>query len=288
MARKGIMLATKINDRLLSNLPSEIYVQPKLNGRRCRAFISPLKVTLLSSEANEITSVPHITRELQDIAEKLRAMLVLDGELYSHGMAVQDIAAIVGRRANLHPDHLKMEYHVYDLIPPEVYLTLSPQAARVSQLENFIHDTVTTRNYVKHVCTKLRPKRDWQNIEAEYVRSGYEGIIMRHPEGLYETKKSKFLLKHKPLKEEIFEIVSFHEEIDIYGNPKYQLGSLTLKTKDGKLFHCGSGKLNHEERREHWGKFLVVSGVPYAHARVQYPELTKRSIPSQPILQELI
>jgi DNA ligase-1 len=56
---------------------------------------------------------------------------------------------------------------------------------------------------------------DVKRFHDLYVQEGFEGIMLRDPEGTYEIdKRSKYLQKYKEFMEEEFIIVGFHDGID--------------------------------------------------------------------------
>ena len=93
MSRQGIMLCSPFEESRLKKWRAPYILQPKLDGIRCRAIVEGKgNVKLLSSEENEILSVPHINAQLESLKiDKLE----LDGELYIHGTPFETIESIV-------------------------------------------------------------------------------------------------------------------------------------------------------------------------------------------------
>ena len=110
--RTGIMLPQSFTEALFNRIPKPCIVQPKLEGDRLRVEPCYGNALLKTSSAKSRVSVPHIKLLLANA----QPLPELDGELYVHGMRHSDIRRIVGRSKNLHPDYLKMEYHVYDIV----------------------------------------------------------------------------------------------------------------------------------------------------------------------------
>ncbi len=273
--RSGIMLCYPFSEERLKKWPKPWLVQPKLDGDRCRAiFNSNGEVTLLSSEENIITSVPHIVTELQSLG--LRD-IELDGELYKHGASHQVIHGTVARTVNLHPEHENIEYHVFDYVSDET------QAKRTMNLISNIKST----EYIKRVETDAAESiEDVMNILQRYTDDGYEGIVVRCIGYPYLRKRSTGMMKWKPRKSDYYMIVGYEEEVNIHGEPKGTLGALWLTSEEGEKFKVGSGSLlTRENRQQLWD---IKETLLNKMAHVKYQHLTERHVPRFPVLIEII
>lgn len=272
--RSGIMLAHPFEEKRLAKWGSHpIITQPKLDGERCRAvFDSNGNVSLFSSENNLVTSVPHINEQL--IRLGLQDM-ELDGELYVHGDNFEHIHSIVSRKVNQHFLSYSMQFHVFDIIND-----YDPQAVRLrklldmqKQMESIDSVHIVPWDFATDVQTIMERF-------AEYKDKGYEGIILRHPMAPYVRKRSPWLMKFKPKKDDIYKIVGYKEEISICGAPKDRLGAFILEGDDGTQFSVGSG-LNDEDRFVFWHNREELIGK---WCEVQYQHITtKGKVPRFPI-----
>jgi DNA ligase-1 len=242
--REQIMLCYPFEERRLQKWLKEsnyVYLQPKYEGDRCRAVIDAAgRVTMFSSSARVIESVPHIKRALESLN---LTGVEFDGELYKHGMPHEEIRSRVSRTTGPHPQHEEIEYHIYDLI---------------SQ-----HEQVTRRNHLhvllpeEHPILVIAPTflgSTEDEIKAQYeqfVNVGYEGIILRHLRGKYKRSRSTDIMKLKPRLSGIYEVVTQLEEYSIHGEPKGTLGALILKDPDGNTFKVGSG-FTRGQREDYW------------------------------------
>jgi ATP-dependent DNA ligase len=104
--RSGIMLCYPFEEKRLATWKAPYIIQPKLDGVRCRAIITPEEVTLLSSEQHIISHVSHINEELRQSFPDTN--IELDGELYCHNLSFQEQR----KRANAD----KIEYHIFDIV----------------------------------------------------------------------------------------------------------------------------------------------------------------------------
>lgn len=275
MSRKGILLCYPFEEKRLKTWPAAI-VQPKLDGDRCRAiFDGSGNVTLLTSEENEVTSVPHIKYAL----ERLQLTHVeLDGELYTHGMLHQDIRSIVGRTRNLSSDFTSMQYHVFDIVNQDFQLQRLKDVKAL--LSNVGPEIEVVQFELAHNVEQI------MQLMTDYNEMGYEGVIVRHPFGQYVRKRSTQIMKFKPRKEDYYTIVGFNEEISIEGIPKNSLGSFICQDDQGTSFSVGSGPaLTKEARASLWAERRSLLGK---QVRVKYQHLSKDHVPRFPILFEVI
>ena len=273
--RRGVMLAMPFEERRLEKWPVPWLVQPKLDGDRCRAiFDSEGCLTLLTSEENLITSVPHIFDALQDMG--LRD-IELDGELYCHGTPHQEIHGVVGRTVNIHNDFESIQFHIFD------YVSDKPQVKRLVELQ----DNIKESSCIKIVPTEAAVKlEDIMKHLDTFTKLGYEGIIVRHIAYPYVRKRSTGMMKFKPRRSDYYQVTGYEEEISIHGEPKGSLGALWLSDQSGERFKVGSGSLlTRENRIQLWREKDKLVGR-FAH--IYYQHLTERKVPRFPVLVELL
>jgi ATP-dependent DNA ligase len=279
MSRSGIMLCAPFEEKRLLKWEPPYITQPKLDGDRCRAIIDDSgNVTLLSSEENIFDHVPHINAALEKTGLR---NVELDGELYRHGMLHQDIHSIVSRKVNIHSDFLDIEYHIFDVVS-DMY-----QASR----------SVWLREYISQHCVPDTPLclvsydiahsvEGVMSLLEDYIKMGYEGIIVRNPWGSYVRKRSVDIMKYKPRKDDYYLIINSVEEISIHGEPKNALGAIVCKGDDGTVFRVGSGPmLTREQRQRLWQERAALPGKLL---HVKYQHLTKDKVPRFPIAVEVV
>lgn len=272
MARQGIMLCYPFDIKRFHKWGDIAFMQPKLNGDRCRCVINEEGgVQLLSSEGNMIISVPHIEEAIRSLGLK---NLELDGELYVHGMPHQEIHSIVSREVNIHSDYKLMEYHIFDLINED------PQYERFKELI-----TLPQVGQLKFVETHL--VSDPKHVDDFYehvLEEGYEGFIMRDTEALYQRKRLTTIMKCKPREIDSYRIIGYEEEKDKYGVPKGTLGALILE-KDGQTFNVGSG-FTRDARVAFWAMKETLVGK---WCTIKYQEFSSiRNVPIFPVFKQII
>lgn len=274
--REGIMMCVPFTWERFEKWGMKAFVQPKLNGERCRAiFDSEGNLNLRSSYNEEFVSVPHIREAL--LGMKLYNV-ELDGELYIHGMDLRSIQSIVSRKVNIHPGYRGVKYHVFDIVKDEI------QAERISFLNRL--SSVFSNSPVSQVPYDVCTSSDYlSSLLSSYRDQGYEGIVARKIDGIYQRGlHSTQIMKIKPREEDEYLIVGVEEEISIHGEPKGALGSFICSVNGEATFNVGSGSLlTRAGREKYWadkpiGKTLVV----------KYQELTPRGIPYCPVAVEII
>jgi len=274
---KGIQKAYPFEEKRLKTWPTPYIVQPKFDGVRCRAV--PLmtgprgnEYLLLSSEENVVYSVPHISEALA----KLQLRAELDGELYCHGMAFNDILSITSRTINLHRNFKDIRLHVFDIINDQ------PQMRRLLLLEALkgFHPYIVVSSF--WLCESLD---EVMRVYDEVIELGYEGIIVRHNMAPYKRKRSTLMMKLKPKKEDIYKIIGYREEVSVHEVPKGRLGALICVGTDGTEFKVGSG-FSDEDREKLWNEREILVGK---YARIAYQHITSGGkVPRFPIIVEVI
>lgn len=190
------MLATRFTDRK-RDISYPCFVQPKLDGVRCIWKNG----RLYSRYGKEFSFLDHICRELEGVD------MVLDGELYSTAMSFQQLSGLVRKKKYDSRDEEKfllVSFHVFDVFKNE------PFYQRFQHLQNVFSKRF---NWVQFVQTERVESEDaiYSHL-YKYEKQGYEGIIIRNQDGMYQQNaRSKHLQKLKSFTDEEFEIVGFKQ-----------------------------------------------------------------------------
>ena len=231
MKRSGVMLCYPFEEKRLSRWKPPYIVQPKLDGERCRAVYSGKNNygwQLWSSECNEFISVSHINSALQD---QIPHNYELDGELYCHGMDFSDIHSRVSRTVNLHEDFKDISLYIFDLVANFNQMLRLGRLVSLDLKPPLIVVPIEVANSLDEIM----------KIYDKFLEMGYEGIVVRHLAAPYIRKRSIYMMKFKPKKDDYYEIVGFLEEYTIKGDPKGVLGRLICRGNDGTNFPVYSG-----------------------------------------------
>jgi DNA ligase 1 len=274
---KGIMKCYPFEEKRLAKWQPPYIVQPKYDGVRCRAIhtqtgMSGDEYILVSSEENIIHSVPH----LNAVFRNLHLTAEFDGELYCHGMSFEQIVSITSRTVNLHPDHLRIQFHLFDIVEETL-----PQMRRQLLIESLrgLNPYIVVAPF--YLCENLE---DVLYAYDTIVSKGYEGIIVRHHLAPYTRTRSTYVMKFKPKKEDSYVITGFVEEVSKDGEPKDTLGALVCRSGDGNVFNVGTG-FTEERRKQLWeGRDLLIG----QSAIVKYQHITSgNKVPRFPVFVEV-
>ncbi len=239
-------------------------VQPKLNGIRmmyCNGVCWSRDL-----EVWRPNHLRHIRAALSSVKD-----VILDGELYLHGMPLQQINSRVAvNRTMPHKEESLIEYHVFD------YVSREPMLQRIASLCRFL----PVGTHVKLVSSALaRTQEAADNAYAGLLAAKYEGMMYRHPQAPYaivgehkrKDNRVAWLLKRKEWLDLDAVIVDIN---DGKGKHSDTLSTLRVKWRD-KVFDISSG-LTDMERLELWsyGRLLVGCAV-----KIEYRELTGNGVP---------
>jgi len=268
---KNIMKAYPFEEKRLAKWQPPYICQPKYDGWRCRAIPTESGYLLLSSEENIFYSVPHINEALNSCGFGVE----LDGELYCHGMKFEQISSIVGRSINLHQDYKQIQFHIFDIVNKD------PQMARVLSIDKL----KGLNSYIKVSPFWLANSLDGvKSIYDKIIDLNYEGIIIRHIYSTYETKRSTYLMKFKPKKQDTYTIVGWNEEVSMSGVPKGRIGSLIMSSQTGDEFAVSAG-LDGNEKARLWKIRHEIAGLS---AIVHYQHMNNKKIPKGTFNVEVI
>jgi DNA ligase-1 len=251
------------------------YVQPKLDGHRCIAVVDDTgKCTLWSRTRKPILSMPHIVAAVEET--KIKG-IVLDGELYNHDYRdkFEELTSLI-RPAYAKDGHEVVQYHVYDIVPPNMPLGFGNRDTWLEtwQYEHFIYSGYS--GPLRLVETE--PVGDAAQVKGmfnKYVAKGYEGAILRNVLGAYKNGRSYDLQKVKSMQDAEFTIVGVKE-----GRGKLKgHGIFECKTDMDVRFDVKmAGELEglkkyYENPREYIGRKLTV----------QFQDWTAAAIPRFPV-----
>lgn len=180
---------------------------PKLDGVRCLAIRTEDEVFLMSRGGKYYT-VPHVQEELMEI---MVVGEVYDGELFVHGWVLEDIVS-ASKKISDKTQHLM--YYIFDTVNDKPYK---------DRVEDMYNDRVdSTRSIDILTYTTVKDEEDMKRQHKWYVSQGYEGIMLRNYDGMYESgKRSADLQKFKIFLDEEFKITDIVE--DKNGNAVFEV-----------------------------------------------------------------
>ena len=254
-------LANKYEEKKNYNIDTW-YISPKLDGLRCIYRDGKL----FTRQNKPIIGFDHVENECKLLCES-EALDMLDGELYSHDISFHEIQGIVVRNKNIvEEDKKKIFFNVFACTGKDIQNT--------TRMINTLHDYVKEYTYITIVDQQYieNDPKIIKEITEDYVKEGYEGAMLRHPNIHYENKRSNALLKIKFFEEDDFIITDIFEG---EGRHEGKLGGFYIESIDGKIkAKVGSGFI--DEQREQFWKRHVIWGESLVGLKVEvkYFEIT--------------
>lgn len=243
------MLAHDAKKRLKYEQHVEFWAQPKIDGYRCLCS----KNNLFSRKRKEITGkIPHIIPFIQSYFEELDAEY-LDGEVFSDKIDFNTLQSILNKK----PEKMTAEdyeiakmikLNLFDYIPKNSNETQDERMKKLQKLKN--------NKYVDIVYPEKITISEIQQKHDEYVARGYEGLMLRTLDAVYEHKRSFSLLKYKMFDDAEAKIVGFKHE----KNRPDKLGSLIMEFPNGVQFDARP-KITHKAMDEMWNNQDAWIGV---------------------------
>lgn len=254
------MLAKNYDDVELVHTPC--IAQPKLNG--LRAYWDEGELASREQTLWKKKKLPHIYEKLEAFSAKYPG-IILDGELYCHGMPLQDIRkrCCGGIR---HPDYRSIDFHAFDVVSPE------PTEVR----QQFL-----LQHYSPFVpCARIEGLPDIPPLLERFIECGFEGMMLRQLNQPYEHGRSNYLIKLKPWQYATGVVTGFTP-----GEGKYLGKAGALIVKSGNITFRVSGGLSDQQREVVAIKFSFFKGRKLLY---KYRELSNSGKPLQPQIHQFV
>jgi len=233
-------------------------IEIKLDGVRVLTVIKDGKIEMFSRNGKQFHNFGHIIEELEAVLKEKPAPydLVLDGEVMSANF--QDLMKQVHRKSGGVAKDAVL--HLFDMIPLDKFLEGKYDMEQSKRSEYVWHWVEANRANLKHVQAL-----DWEDVdlsspegEKRFVElnkaaidGGYEGVMIKDQQAIYECKRSHAWLKAKPFIEVTLKVVSVEEGT---GRNEGRLGAIIVEGEDdGYTYHlnCGSG-FTDNQRIDFW------------------------------------
>jgi DNA ligase-1 len=232
-------------------------VEPKLDGVRVLTVVDceSRTVTQYSRNGKVLENFTHITEGLLEHIDKFGRSYVLDGEIVS--TSFQALMKQVHRKDNVQADDAVLM--LFDILPLSEFkngASIMGQRRRSRFLKEFKHvfDLVGNIDIIPQEEIDLDSyvgELQFKQYNQDAIEKGFEGIMIKDPEAIYECKRSTSWLKQKPFIEVSLEVVEVEEGT---GRNVGKLGALVLEgVDDDKAIrvNCGSG-FSDADRDSFW------------------------------------
>ena len=241
-----------------SKITGKKLVEPKLDGVRVITVVDFESRTaqMYSRNGKELNNFPHIVAAFESNMDNFGRSYVFDGEVVSKSF--QDLMTQVHRKDNVEASDARLM--LFDILPLSEFKqgqSVMGQRRRTAFLKaNF------AKIFADSGCIEIVPQKEFDldvfTDEIEFkdynkaaVAAGYEGIMIKDPEGKWEGKRSVAWLKQKPFIEVSLTVTQVEEGT---GRNVGKLGALVCEgVDDGKriVVNVGSG-FTDEQRAEFW------------------------------------
>ena len=183
-----------------------VYIEPKLDGLRLIAIKEARKVTLYTRNGSVVETLPTITK----ILENSNFTGVLDGEIM--GVDWSESASVVMSHKH-NKDDSGMIYHVFDCVSLDNW-QVQENKSEFRFRNEAVNDLVKViaSDKIKAVpSTLINNESELRNFYLKYLDEGYEGVMLKDPNAKYVWKRSKAILKLKPVSTHEGVVVSWVE-----------------------------------------------------------------------------
>ncbi len=240
-----------------SKITGKKLVEPKLDGVRAITVIDfeSRSVTMYTRNGKVLENFGHITKYLEDNIDNFSRSYVLDGEVVSSSF--QALMKEVHRKENVQAQDAKlMLFDIVPLVEFKAGQSVMGQKRRTAFLKEF------KNTFADSGCIEIIPQKEFdldvftdeiafKDYNKEMVQAGFEGIMIKDPNGKWEGKRSTAWLKQKPFIEVSLEITDVEEGT---GRNVGRLGAIICQgVDDGKTIqvNVGSG-FSDKDRSEYW------------------------------------
>ena len=232
-------------------------VEVKLDGVRVITIVYPDgNVNQYSRNGKELHNFEHIKKQFAQCSKLLAGPTVFDGEVMSANF--QDLMKQIHRKGDAKTEDAVL--HLFDILSLEEFTNgvgLHKQYERSQTLANwYLHladmlPNVKVCGYETLDLDTEEGQEEFASINSRAIDQGYEGIMIKDPMAVYETKRTHSWLKQKPFIEVTLEVTDVEEGT---GRNEGKLGAFVCEgVDDGKSIrvNVGSG-LTDADRDSFW------------------------------------
>jgi DNA ligase-1 len=255
-----------------------------LDGVRCLIYKDNNQIVFQSRQNTIYEEFDHLLPELEHLMNQFSDQegLILDGELYTHGMPFEKITSMVRSSKTKRKNIEELNYHIYDCFysgDANLSKNQMPYSERYQVLKGAFGRTIYSKLILVET-TIANSKRDIEDFHTHYTNliNPYEGVMIRTPSGSYKQQgRSKDLQKYKKFMDEEFEVVGHHEGTGAHvGTPIFECKSNVNQSKIFSVTMQGTLESKRgmmENVRNYYGKMLTV----------KYQEKSSEGIPRFPV-----
>jgi DNA ligase-1 len=232
-------------------------LEPKLDGVRVITVINVANKTavMYSRNGKLLENFTHITEAIERNIALFERSIVLDGEMVSSSF--QALMKQVHRKTDVQSDDARLM--LFDILPLTEFQTgsgIMGQRRRSNLLRSMksVFDIIGSIDIIPQKEVDLSSyvgELEFKQYNKDAIEAGYEGIMIKDIDAVYECKRTRSWLKMKPFIEVSLEIKNVEEGT---GRNMGRLGALVCSGQDdGKdiTVNVGSG-FSDSDRDEFW------------------------------------
>ena len=204
------MLAQQSDKASPNVFEKEWYISRKLDGVRCLLYYKDGEILSASRGGTDYDVPTSIIRQNKVLLEwfKKNPTLILDGELYSHGQSLQRLSGIA--RLKTWEERCEvLEYWIYDVVSEKPFKERYNILMDLQELLEGDLKVQVIDHYLLSGWMTIKKRHD------DFVKEGYEGLVMRNPNKEYGIGKrsSLYMLKVKNYLEAEFKITGYEDKL---------------------------------------------------------------------------
>jgi DNA ligase-1 len=248
-----------------SKVSGKKLIEVKLDGVRVITIVYPDgRVDQFSRNGKELVNFPHVKEQLAKTVTGVTEPVVFDGEIMSG--TFQDLMKQIHRKSDAQAQDAVL--NLFDLVSLKDFeagkskRTQTERSAKLVAWKDLWAEETPNITVVGQELVDLdtaEGQKRYKEINAMAIAGGYEGIMLKDPEAVYECKRSVAWLKLKPFIEVSLEVTNLEEGT---GKNVGRLGALVCSGQDdGKdiTVNVGSG-FSDDMRNSVWGDRSAVVG----------------------------
>ena len=234
-------------------MTGDVYVEPKLDGVRVITIcdVDKDEVKMFSRNGKELNNFPKILEQFDSMLDQMSESMVFDGEVMSDDF--QTLMREIHRKGGAKTKDAKL--NLFDCMPLYNFMDgscVDPITERKKWLDKYkFGPNINLVEYVKMDLSDEDGQKQFADYNKMCIDRGFEGIMVKPINGIYECKRSSLWLKVKPFIEVSLKVVDTEEGT---GRNVGKLGALIVEGTDmDKLIktNVGSG-LTDTDRETFW------------------------------------
>ena len=277
--RKKPMLAYPVSAKPI-DYSKPTFIQPKLDGVRCviqreQYGEGAWVIRAYSRTGKQWKNIEHILEQLHPFFKKFPD-IILDGELYNHGLRdnFEKIISLVRKTKPTDEDRLEAskltQFHCYDIIDEE--LPFDQRCEFISESLMLLGNSIHTLDTVM-----VFDEDEAQSIHRSNLKKGYEGSIVRTND-VYACKRSHNLRKFKDFHDAEAVLIDW---VEGKGKRKGTIGKFLAVDSEGNEF----GMPVMDKFKYLQDNFKLMQGYVGETATFTYFERTKANSYRHPLFK---